>query len=57
MTSKTMSMASVWRRVLLAMVVITAAVALPQACHLLGRQLGYGSALGEMLLQIGRAHV
>ena len=50
MTSKTMSMASVWRRVLLAMVVITAAVALPQACHLLGRQLGYGSALGEMLL-------
>ena len=50
MTSKTMIMASVWRRVLLAMVVITAAVALPQACHLLGRQLGYGSALGEMLL-------
>ena len=50
MTTKSISMASVWRRVLLAMVVITAAVALPQACHLLGRQLGYGSALGEMLL-------
>ena len=50
MTTKSSSMASVWRRVLLAMVVVTAAVALPQVCHLVGRQLGYGSALGEMLL-------
>ena len=50
MTTKTISMASVWRRVLLTMMVVTAAVALPHVCHWLGRQLGYGTALGEMLL-------
>lgn len=47
---KSISMASVWRRVLLAMMVVMAAVALPQACHVLGARWGYGSALGEMLL-------
>ena len=50
MKTKTMSMASVWRRVLLGLIVVTAAVALPQACHWLGRALGVGTALGEMLL-------
>ena len=50
MMTKSISMASVWRRVLLAMIVVTAAVALPQVCHWLGAQWGYGSALGEMLL-------
>lgn len=50
MKTKSMSMASVWRRVLLGLMVVTAAVVLPQACHLLGRALGVGTALGEMLL-------
>ena len=50
MNTQSVSMASVWRRVLLAMAVVTAAVALPQVCHLLGRYFGCGTALGEMLL-------
>ena len=35
---------------LISVVAVAAAVALPQACHLLGRWLGVQSALGEMLL-------
>ena len=50
MNTKSVSMASVWRRVLLGLMVVTAAVVLPQACHRLGGALGVGSALGEMLL-------
>ena len=50
MKTKILSMASVWRRVLLGLIVVTAAVALPQVCHRLGRALGVGTALGEMLL-------
>lgn len=50
MRTKTVSMASVWRRVALGMAVVTAAVVLPQLCHLSGRMLGVETALGEMLL-------
>ena len=50
MKTQTMSVASLWRRVLLSMIVVAAAVALPEVCHLLGRALGVQSALGEMLL-------
>lgn len=50
MQTKWISMASVWRRVLLGMMVVTAAVALPEVCHLLGRALGVQTALGEWLL-------
>ena len=50
MKTQTMSVASLWRRVLLSMIVVAAAVALPEVCHLLGRALGVQTALGEMLL-------
>ena len=50
MRTKSISMASMGRRVWLALMVVTAAVALPEACHLLGRAMGVQTALGEMLL-------
>ena len=41
---------SVRVRLLATFAAVTAAVLLPQLCHLLGRAAGVGSALGEMLL-------
>lgn len=50
MKTKAISFAVVRRQALLTALAITVAVALPQLCHLLGGQLGLGTALGEMLL-------
>ena len=44
------SFADVRRKALLTALMVSVAVILPQVCHLLGGQLGLGSALGEMLL-------
>ena len=44
------SFANVRRKALLTALMVGVAVILPQVCHLLGGQLGLGSALGEMLL-------
>ena len=44
------SFANVRRKALLTALMVSVAVILPQVCHLLGGQLGLGSALGEMLL-------
>lgn len=44
------SLSVVRRRALMTALAVTVAVALPQLCHLLGGQLGVGTALGEMLL-------
>ena len=50
MKTKAISFAVVRRQALLTALAVTVAVALPQLCHLLGDQLGLGTALGEMLL-------
>ena len=50
MKTKAISFAVVRRQALLTALAVTVAVALPQLCHLLGGQLGLGTALGEMLL-------
>ena len=50
MKTKTVSFAVVRRKALLTAMMVSVAVILPQVCHLLGDQLGYGSRLGEMLL-------
>ena len=50
MKTRAISMAEIRRKVLLTALMVSVAVILPQICHLLGGQLGYGSKLGEMLL-------
>ena len=50
MKNKTLSLAFVSRQALLTAIAVAVSVALPQLCHLLGAQLGYGTSLGEMLL-------
>lgn len=50
MKTRTISMAEIRRKALLTALMVSVAVILPQICHLLGGQLGYGSRLGEMLL-------
>lgn len=50
MKMRTISMAEIRRKALLTALMVSVAVILPQICHLLGGQLGYGSRLGEMLL-------
>ena len=50
MKTKTASFADIRRKALLTALMVSVAVILPQVCHLLGDQLGYGSRLGEMLL-------
>ena len=50
MKTKAISMAAIRRKALLTALMVSVAVILPQICHLLGGQLGYGSKLGEMLL-------
>ena len=50
MKTRTISMTEVRRKALLTALMVSVAVILPQICHLLGGQLGYGSRLGEMLL-------
>ncbi len=50
MKAKAISMVDVRRKALLTALMVSIAVMLPQICHLLGGQLGYGSKLGEMLL-------
>ena len=50
MKTNTLSFTTVRRQALLTALSVTLAVALPQLCHLLGAQLGYGTRLGEMLL-------
>ena len=50
MKTKTASFADIRRKALLTAMMVSVAVILPQICHLLGGQLGYGSRLGEMLL-------
>ena len=50
MKTKIVSFSVVRRKALLTAMMVSVAVILPQVCHLLGDQLGYGSRLGEMLL-------
>ena len=50
MKTKAISMMEIRRKALLTALMVSVAVILPQVCHLLGGQLGYGSKLGEMLL-------
>ena len=50
MKTKAISMMEIRRKALLTALMVSVAVILPQVCHLLGAQLGYGSKLGEMLL-------
>lgn len=50
MKIKSISFADIRRKALLTALMVSVAVILPQICHLLGGQLGYGSRLGEMLL-------
>ena len=50
MKTRTISMAEIRRKALSTALMVSVAVILPQICHLLGGQLGYGSRLGEMLL-------
>ena len=50
MKTKAISMAEMRRKALMTALMVSVAVILPQICHLLGGQLGYGSKLGEMLL-------
>ena len=50
MKTRAISMAEIRRKALLTAMMVSVAVILPQICHLLGGQLGYGSQLGEMLL-------
>ena len=47
MKTKIVSFSVVRRKALLTALMVSVAVILPQICHLLGGQLGYGSRLGE----------
>ena len=50
MKTRAISVEEIRRKALLTALMVSVAVILPQICHLLGGQLGYGSRLGEMLL-------
>lgn len=50
MKTNAISWSVAYRKALMTALMVSVAVVLPQVCHLLGGQLGLGTALGEMVL-------